>query len=287
MSTGPIEVAEEALQKLDELEIVDQESKDKTEKSPRRVRLTDEERRKIWEEKQAQKPVLEQGIKGKVKWYSVRGKYGFIAREDGKNDVFVHQSAIAKSGIVRYFLRTLADEEEVEFDVVDGDKGPEAANVTGPDGAEVQGSRYYHILIRRRNSRRQSRPDGEKKTSSGKDEKEEATGKDEEKDGKSEEKDGKSEEKKRKMKRQNRRRNRNADKKAEGDDKKAEGDDKKAEGDAKENDDVEEKPARRRVSSDEKEAPKKGKTLQTKIESPKESGDASLGAFPAETAEIH
>lgn len=66
MSTGPIEVAEEALQKLDELEIVDQESKDKAEKSPRRVRLTDEERRKVWEEKQAQKPVLEEGIKGKV-----------------------------------------------------------------------------------------------------------------------------------------------------------------------------------------------------------------------------
>lgn len=51
-----------------------------------------------------------------VKWYSVRGKYGFIAREDGKSDVFVHQSAISKSGIVRYFLRTLADEEEVLFD---------------------------------------------------------------------------------------------------------------------------------------------------------------------------
>lgn len=130
MSTGPIEVAEEALQKLDELEIVDQESKDKAEKSPRRVRLTDEERRKVWEEKQAQKPVLEEGIKGKVcpmfkallsiilvqvKWYSVRGKYGFIAREDGKSDVFVHQSAISKSGIVRYFLRTLADEEEVLY----------------------------------------------------------------------------------------------------------------------------------------------------------------------------
>lgn len=48
-----------------------------------------------------------------VKWYSVRGKYGFIARDDGKTDVFVHQSAISKSGIVRYFLRTLADEEEV------------------------------------------------------------------------------------------------------------------------------------------------------------------------------
>ncbi|GMT00532.1 hypothetical protein PENTCL1PPCAC_22706 [Pristionchus entomophagus] len=278
MSTGPIEVAEEALQKLDELEIVDQESKDKTEKSPRRVRLTDEERRKIWEEKQAQKPVLEQGIKGKVKWYSVRGKYGFIAREDGKNDVFVHQSAIAKSGIVRYFLRTLADEEEVEFDVVDGDKGPEAANVTGPEGAEVQGSRYYHILIRRRTSRRQSRPDGEKKTSSSKTEEE--IEKNEEKDGKNEDKDGHNEEKKRKPKRQNRRRNRNADKKAEGDDK-------KAEGDANNDDDVEEKPARRRVSSDEKEAPKKGKTLQTKIESPKESGDASLGAFPAKSAEIH
>lgn len=263
MSTGPIEVAEEALQKLDELEIVDQESKDKAEKSPRRVRLTDEERRKVWEEKQAQKPVLEEGIKGKVKWYSVRGKYGFIAREDGKSDVFVHQSAISKSGIVRYFLRTLADEEEVVFDVVDGDKGPEAANVTGPDGAEVQGSRYYHILIRRRTARRLPRPDGEKIS---------------ENTSKTEEEEGKDEEKKRKPKRQNRtRRNRKTEK--------------KTEGDAKDDDDVQEKPARRREASptNEVKKDKKEKAHQTKIESPvsKGCGDAALGAVGAETAAVH
>ncbi|GMT28395.1 hypothetical protein PFISCL1PPCAC_19692 [Pristionchus fissidentatus] len=258
MSTGPIEVAEEALQKLDELEIVDQESKDSEEKSPRRVRLTDEERRKIWEEKQATKPVLEEGIKGKVKWYSVRGKYGFIARDDGKSDVFVHQSAISKSSIVRYFLRTLADEEEVVFDVVDGDKGPEAANVTGPEGAEVQGSRYYHILIRRGSRRRQSRPDGEKK-----------------KVLKTEGEDGEGE-KKRKARRPNRPRNRN---------RKA---DKKVEEESVE-EDAQEKPARRRVSdnSDKNDAPKKEKDLQTKISSPKGSGDASLGALPAASAAVH
>jgi len=61
--------------------------------------------------------------KGKVKWFSAEKGFGFIEREDG-NDVFVHFSAIAMDG-----FKTLEEGMEVEFEVVEGAKGPQAANV--------------------------------------------------------------------------------------------------------------------------------------------------------------
>ena len=76
-----------------------------------------------------------------MKWYSVLRRYGFISRDDGEKDVFVHQTAIAKSDTEKFYLRTLADEEEVLFDLVEGKNGPEAANVSGPAGENVVGSR--------------------------------------------------------------------------------------------------------------------------------------------------
>ncbi len=61
--------------------------------------------------------------KGTVKWFNDQKGYGFVSQESGP-DVFVHFSAIQMEG-----FKTLAEGQEVEFDVVDGPKGPQAANV--------------------------------------------------------------------------------------------------------------------------------------------------------------
>jgi CspA family cold shock protein len=61
---------------------------------------------------------------GVVKWFNDAKGYGFIERP-GKEDVFVHYSAIQGTG-----FRTLAEGQAVEFDVVEGPKGKQAANVT-------------------------------------------------------------------------------------------------------------------------------------------------------------
>ncbi|HHX78040.1 MAG TPA: cold shock domain-containing protein [Firmicutes bacterium] len=60
---------------------------------------------------------------GKVKWFNQEKGYGFIEREEGR-DVFVHYSAIQQEG-----FKTLAEGDEVEFDIVEGERGPQAANV--------------------------------------------------------------------------------------------------------------------------------------------------------------
>ena len=60
---------------------------------------------------------------GRVKWFSAEKGYGFIECEDGE-DVFVHFTAIQGSG-----FRTLNEGEDVSFEIVQGDRGPQAANV--------------------------------------------------------------------------------------------------------------------------------------------------------------
>jgi CspA family cold shock protein len=62
--------------------------------------------------------------KGKVKWFNESKGFGFIEQEGGK-DIFVHYSAIQNSG-----FKTLAEGDEVEFDVIDGPKGLQASKVT-------------------------------------------------------------------------------------------------------------------------------------------------------------
>ena len=61
--------------------------------------------------------------KGKVKWFSDSKGYGFITQDEGP-DVFVHHSNIEGEG-----FRTLEEGQEVEFEVVEGQKGPQAQNV--------------------------------------------------------------------------------------------------------------------------------------------------------------
>jgi CspA family cold shock protein len=61
---------------------------------------------------------------GTVKWFNAEKGYGFIAGEGGGADVFVHYSAIAMTG-----YRSLEEGQKVEFDVTQGQKGPQAENV--------------------------------------------------------------------------------------------------------------------------------------------------------------
>ena len=61
---------------------------------------------------------------GTVKWFNDQKGFGFIAQDDGGPDVFVHFSAIQAEG-----FKTLAEGQAVTFDIVDGQKGPQASNV--------------------------------------------------------------------------------------------------------------------------------------------------------------
>ena len=63
-------------------------------------------------------------VRGKVKWFNDQKGYGFITPEDGTPDVFVHHTAIQGEG-----FRSLSENQAVEFDILQSDKGPKAANV--------------------------------------------------------------------------------------------------------------------------------------------------------------
>ena len=70
-------------------------------------------------------------MRGKVKWFDAKKGYGFIERP-GAEDVFVHYSAIRQEG-----FKTLDDGEEVEFELVQGERGPQAAGVARLGGGDA------------------------------------------------------------------------------------------------------------------------------------------------------
>ncbi len=72
-------------------------------------------------------------ITGTVKWFDDKKGFGFLQKDDGSGDCFVHHSAIRGDG-----FKTLNEGEKVEFEIVEGEKGPAAADVVRVDAADVE-----------------------------------------------------------------------------------------------------------------------------------------------------
>ncbi|XP_034036716.1 Y-box-binding protein 1-like [Thalassophryne amazonica] len=79
-------------------------------------------------------------VVGKIKWFSEKDGYGFITRRDKAEDVFFHYTAINKNADGQICI--VKEEQKVQFDIVEGRKGPMAVNITSRGGLPIQGSKY-------------------------------------------------------------------------------------------------------------------------------------------------
>ena len=136
MSAATNEHAQEQLKPEDHLK---QEQQPNQEQPKQKVKIKQEEGPSNTEI--VSRKVVAEKVLGTVKWFNVKNGYGFVCRNDTNEDVFVHQTSIAKNNPKKY-LRSLGEDEVVQFDIVEGKNGLEAANLTGPDGGAVEGSRY-------------------------------------------------------------------------------------------------------------------------------------------------
>jgi len=82
--------------------------------------------------------LVERRVQGSVKWYNYKNGFGFIVRNDNKQDIFVHNSGL------QYHKMGLDDGEPVEFDVLKTTDRLLAVNVTGPNGNNLRGSKYAY-----------------------------------------------------------------------------------------------------------------------------------------------
>ncbi|KAH9594246.1 Y box binding protein 1, variant 2 [Schistosoma haematobium] len=104
----------------------------------------------------AAREMTDDRVRGVVKWFNVKAGYGFITRSDTSSDIFVHQTAISRNNPGK-MQRSLQENEEVEFFVVEGDKGVEASDVTGPDRRPVKAGGDFSRRFEERNQRDRSR----------------------------------------------------------------------------------------------------------------------------------
>ncbi|XP_057616648.1 Y-box-binding protein 1-like [Chionomys nivalis] len=127
-----------------------------------------------------EKKLIARKVLGTVKWFNVKKGYGFINRNDTKEDIFIHQSSIKINNPKKY-LRRVGDGESVEFDIVEGEKGAMASNVTGPGGIKIRGSKYasehnqYRSYRGRRGPPRNSQQNYRNRESGGRKEQSECT----------------------------------------------------------------------------------------------------------------
>ena len=90
----------------------------------------------------APKKIMAHGVTGRVVWFNINKGYGFIHSDHNDNDIFVHNSDIAKNNPNK-LIKSLAQGEVVMFDIALGiNNMPRAVNVTGPNFSPVQGSKY-------------------------------------------------------------------------------------------------------------------------------------------------